>query len=111
MNETDKFHRADGSSHVSLTCALIHVTCTEQYGLGSEHSMRDYANRFGVRLEVQPSETSYSHRIRDGIRRGIVWQAAYGVWLTHADSVVAPQRSNHSLQVVGSSSPMTPYTN
>ncbi len=96
MNETDKIHRADGSSHVSLTCAPIHINCTEQYGSGDEHSMRDYANRFGVRLEVQPSETSYPHRIRNRIRRGIVWQTVYGVWLTHPDSVVAPQRSNHS---------------
>ena len=96
MNETDKIHSADGSSHVSLTCAPTHINCTGQYGSGDEHSVRDYANRFGVRLEVQPSETSYSHRIRDRIRRGIVWQAAYRVWLTHPDSVVSPQRSNHS---------------
>lgn len=96
MNEPDKIHRADGSSHVSLTSAPTHINCTGQYGSGDEHSMRDYANRFGERLEAQPSKTSYPHRIRNRIRRGIVWRAGCGVWFTHPDSVVAPQRSNHS---------------
>ncbi len=112
MSETDEIHRADSSSRAPLTRALSHINCTVQYCSGDEHSMRDYANRFGVRLAVQPSETRDSRRIRNRVRRGIVWQAAYGVWLTHTQGVAVPRLgSNHSRHVVASSSPIKPYTN
>ncbi len=112
MSETDEIHRADDSSRASLTYAPTHINCTGQYGLRDEHSMNDDASGFGVRLAVQPCETSCSHRIRNRVRRGIVWQAAYGVWLAHTPGVAASQLgSNHSRHALVSSSPMKPHIN
>ena len=76
-----------------------------------KHSMSDDASRLGLRLVGELSETTCSHRIRKRIRRGIVWQAAYGVRLTHLEGLAAsPQSSNQSEHVIVSSFPMTPYT-
>ena len=72
--------------------------------------MSDEASRCGLRL-AELSETTCSHRIRKRIRRGIVWQVAYGVRLTHPEGLAAfAQSSNHSEHMVVGSSPMTPYT-
>ena len=73
------------------------------------HSMSDDA-RLGLRLVGELSETTCLHRPRKGIRRGIVWQVAYGAQLTPEGLAVSPQSSNHSEDVILSSSPMTPYT-
>ncbi len=74
------------------------------------HSMSDDAS-LGLRLVEEISETTCSHRARKRIRRGIVWQAAYDVRLIHPEGLaVSPQSSNHSEDVIPSSSPMTPYT-
>ena len=62
--------------------------------------MSDEAS-LGLRLVGEPSETTYSHRPRKRIRRGIVWQAAYGAPLTPDGLAVSPQSSNHSEQVIG----------
>ncbi len=110
MKESDEILRADSSSRLTLTCAPVHVNCTEPYGTG-ERSMNSESSRLGLILVGEPSETTCSHRTQNRIRRGIVWQAAYGAWRTHPESVTAsPQRSNHSEHVILSSSPMTPHT-
>ena len=44
--------------------------------------MNDEAS-LGLRLVGELSETTCSHRTRKRIRRGIVWQVAYGAPLTH----------------------------
>jgi hypothetical protein len=73
--------------------------------------MGDDANRLGLRLAEGPWETSCSQRIRNRIRRGSVWQAAYGPWHTHLDRLTpSPQSSNHSEHTIVSSSQITPYT-
>ena len=110
MNEEDEIIWADSSSHVALTCAPINVNCTEQYVYGDGRSMSDDAS-LGLRLVGEITETTCSHRPRKRIRRGIVWQVAYGVPLTHPEGLAAsPQSSNHSEHVIVSSFPMTPYT-
>jgi hypothetical protein len=76
MNEDDETIWADSSSRPPLTCPPIHINCTEQYAYGDEGSMSDDASRLGLRLAAEPSETSFSQRIRNRTRRGIVWQAA-----------------------------------
>ena len=74
-----------------------------------EHAMNDEAS-LGLRPVGEPSETTCSHRIRKRIRRGIVWQVAYGAPLTPEGLAASPQSSNDSEHLIGSSFPMTPYT-
>lgn len=107
MNAEDELIWGDSSSRVPLTCARIQLNCTELYGFGNEYPMNDDATRSGLH---QLSETSCSRWGPKCIRRGIVWQAAYGPRLVHPKRVAAaPQRSNHSEDVILSSSLMTPY--
>jgi hypothetical protein len=111
MNEEDEIIWADGYSRKPLTCTQTHIYCTVQYVYRGEHSMSDDANRLGLRLAGEPSETGCSQRIRNRIRRGIVWQAAYDAWHTHPVGLTpSPQSSNHSEHTTVSSSPKTPYT-
>jgi len=110
MNEEDEIIWADSSSHVALTCAPINVNCTAQYVFGDGRSMSDDASRVGLRLVGEITETTCSHQPRKRIRRGIVWQVAYGAPLTPEGLAVSPQSSNHSEQVMVNSSPMKPYT-
>jgi hypothetical protein len=83
-------------------------------------SMSDEAS-LGLRLVEELSETACSPRPRKKIRRGIVWQVAYGVRPTpeelavrggapSATSPVYPQSSRHSEHVMVGSSAITPYT-
>ncbi len=75
-----------------------------------EHSMHDEAS-LGLRLVEEPSEMPSSHRARKKIRRGIVWQTAYGVLLTHPEgSAASAQSSNDSEHLMVSSYPMKPST-
>jgi hypothetical protein len=112
MNAEDRISWTDSFVRLPLTCVQSHLNCTEPYGSGNEPSMNDDANRFGLRLVEQLYETSLAQRNRNRIRRGIVWQVAYGPWLTHFESAAAsPQRSNHPEHLIASSSPITPYTN
>lgn len=112
MNEADVIHWAKDSSRTSLTWAPDNITCTEPYGFGDERPMSDHASGSGLRHVREFSETTSSQHPRHTLRRDLVWQAAYGLCLTHAKSVVASrQRSNHSEHVVVSSPPKTSYTN
>jgi hypothetical protein len=75
-----------------------------------EHSMRDEAS-LGLRLVEELSEKTPSHRARKKIRRGIVWQTAYSVLLTHPEGLAASaQSSNDSEHLMVSSYPMKPST-
>ena len=49
-----------------------------------QHSISDDPG-LGLRLVEEISETNCSRPIRKKIRRGIVWQVAYGVPPTHAE--------------------------
>jgi len=123
MNEEDETTWAGNSSGVGLTRASTHVNCTERYIIGEEHTVSDDASRLRLRLVQELSETACSPRARKRIRRGIVWQVAYGTWLTHPEglavrggapsaiSQVSPQSSNDSEHMIVSSSAITPYTN
>lgn len=75
------------------------------------HAMSNDAGRFDLRLVEEVSEATCSHRARKGIRRGIVWRAAYSVLLMHPEgSAASPQSSNHSEHLMLSSFPMTRHT-
>ncbi len=103
MNEDDEIISAESSSRISLTSAKTHVNCTEPYGFINERPMNNEASRLGLILVGELSETTCSHRVRKRIRRGIVWQAAYGPWLTHSESVARSPLSSNSF-------PIKPYT-
>ncbi len=102
MNEEDEF----------ISVRRLHSTRTSletPKARPVKHSMSDEAS-LGLRLVGEPCETTCSHRPRKRIRRGIVWQAAYGAPLTRPEGLAAPpQSSNDSEDVILSSSPMTPY--
>jgi hypothetical protein len=111
MNEDDEIMWADSSSRVPLTCASTHVNCTEPYSLAKEYAMNYDASRLGLRPVGEICETTCSHRTRKRIKRGIVWQVAYGIRVMHPEGLAASlQSSNHSEHLVVSSFPMTPYT-
>ncbi len=98
MNEEDEFIsvQRSRSTRTSLETSV-------------KHSMSDEAS-LGLRLVGEPSETTGSHQPRKRIRRGIVWQVAYGAPLTPEALAVSPQNSNHSEQVIANSFPIKPYT-
>ncbi len=73
------------------------------------HPMSDEAS-LGLRLVGEITEPTGSHPPRKRIRRGIVWQVAYGAPLTPEALAVSPQNSNHSEQVSANSFPIKPYT-
>ncbi len=111
MNEDDKITWADRSSRVPLTCASIHVNCTEQYMNGQELTMRDEVSRLGRCSVRELSEATCSHRPLKRIRRGIVWHVTYGVRLIHPGGLAAsPSGLKSCEQAPVSSFPMTPYT-
>ena len=115
LNEEDDIFsvRRSRSTHTSLESSDLAGDCERlpQNSRRLKHSMSDEAGRLGLRLVEELSETTCSHRTRKRIRRGIVWQAAYSVLLTHPEGLAAsPQSSNHSEDLILSSSPMTPYT-
>jgi hypothetical protein len=74
-----------------------------------KHSMNDEAS-LGLRPVGELSETTPSHRPRKKIRRGIVWQVAYGAPSTPQGLAARPQSSNESEQVIDSSFSIPPYT-
>jgi hypothetical protein len=113
MNEEDEFIsvRRLRSTRTSLESWDLSNDCERLAAKARpvKHSMSDDAS-LGLRLVGDLSETTCSHRIRKRIRRGIVWQVANGVPLTHPEGLAAsPQSSNDSEHVVVSSFPMTPY--
>ncbi len=98
MNEEDEFIlvQRSRSTRTSLETSV-------------KHSMSDEAS-LGLRLVGEPSETTCSHQPRKRVRRGIVWQVAFGAPLTPEALAVSPQTSNHSEHLMVSSLPKTPYT-
>lgn len=113
MNEEDEIIsvRRSRSTRTSLATWDLPGDCERLAAKARpvKHSMSDEAS-LGLRLVGEPSETTCAHRPRKRIRRGIVWQAAYGAQLTHPEGLAAsPQNSNHSEHMVVSSFPMTPY--
>ena len=98
MNEEDEFIsvRRLRSTRTSLETSV-------------KHSMNDEAS-LGLRPVGEPAEMPPPHRPRKKLRRGIVWQVAYGAPPTPEGLAASPQSANESEQVIDSSFPMRPYT-
>jgi len=114
VNEEDEIIsvRRLRSTHTSLESRVLSNGCSRlpPKARPPNHSMGDDSSRFGLRLVGELPETITSHPARNKIRRGIVWQAAYSLQLTHSDGLAGlPQSSNHSEDVILSSSATTPY--